>query len=333
MSETIPVAVAFRVDPEILERIKETDPRIEIIDLPGISGRGADGADEASRAEWREQIARAEVLFGPSGVPGAYLDAATNLKWYQVINAGVDRLAKDGYLSRGFTVTNVSGMTAPAIAEYVIGSIVMLAKGIHHSMRAQAEHRWDFRFTPELTGRTIAIAGMGAIGRETARRARAFGMRIIASRRTVSSGDTDPDCDQLFAYSDLPALLAEADFLVLCVPLTPETHHMIGAAELQQMKPSAFLVNIARGQVIDQEALVEALGAETIAGAALDVFDPEPLPPDHPLWDLPNVIITPHISGAIEGYGHRAAEMFLENLARYTSGQPLRNVCKPDLGY
>ena len=162
---------------------------------------------------------------------------------------------------------------------------------------------------------------------------RSAGMRVVASRRTVVPGDSDDDCDLLVPYTDLATLLGESDYVVLCVPLTKETVRLIGAPELRQMKPSAALINIARGQVVDQDALVEALRDGTIAAAALDVTDPEPLPPESPLWDMPNVILTPHVSGAVEGYGHRAVEIFARNLRHYVRGEPLENVVDPVLAY
>lgn len=334
MSEPIRIAITFKLNPEHVRRIKEVDPRIEIVDFPEEAYQRRDQELDAEVLERAKRaLAGADIMFGPGGVPKEFFDAAQNLKWFQVINAGVDRLAEQGLLNRGFVVTNVSGLASVAIAEYVIGVMLMLCKGLHHAMRDQVEHRWGFRFTPELLGKTIGIAGMGAIGRETARRARAFGMRVVASRRTVSPGQTDPDCDLLLPYSDLDTLLAESDYLVLCVPLTPETTHMIGEAELKKMKPTASIINIARGPVIDQPALIRALKDGTIAGAALDVTDPEPLPAESELWDLPNVIITPHISGAVEGYGTRATELFLRNLRHFVAGEPLEYVVDPVLAY
>jgi phosphoglycerate dehydrogenase-like enzyme len=158
-------------------------------------------------------------------------------------------------------------------------------------------------------------------------------MRVVASRRTVPPGATDPDCDVLLPFSEVDRLAAEADYLVLAVPLTDETHHLIGAQQLAAMKPGAFILNVARGAVIDHDALVAALREGQIAGAALDVTDPEPLPPDNPLWEMENVIITPHVSGAIEGYFDRSGRVFAEQLGRFLRGEPLENVVDPALGY
>lgn len=333
MADPINIAITFKVAPELLAAIEAVDPRVRIIDFPQVLLAPGQALDAEGEARARAALAEAHILFGPSNVPPHFIDAAPALRWFQVINAGVDRMAEQGMLSRGFTVTNVSGLAAAPIAEWVMGAIVMLAKGMHTSVRDQTGHRWAFRFTGEVKGKTIGIAGMGAIGRETARRARAFGMRVIASRRRVAPGDTDDDCDLLVPYSGLATLLAESDYVVLCVPLTKETVGLIGEAELRLMKPTAALLNIARGQVVDQGALIAALRDGTIAAAALDVTDPEPLPPDSPLWDMPNVILTPHVSGAVEGYGHRAVEIFLRNLQHFVAGEALENVVDPVLAY
>ncbi len=332
MPDQIPVAIGFRLDPEVVKEIEALDPRIQLIHLPASFNRDAGGVDEETRAETKRLLAPAEVLFAPSRIPGEYLAAAPRLRWFQTIAAGIDRFPAEGNRP-GLVVTNVRGMAAVAIAEYVIGVMVMLVKGLHQSARDQAAGQWKWRFTGELRGKTVGIVGMGAIGRETARRARAFQMRVLATRRTLTQAAADPDCDELLPHTRLDRLLAESDYLVLCLPLTPETRQAIGAAELKQMKPTAFLINIARGEVVDQEALIAALKDGTIAGAALDVFDPEPLPADSPLWAMENVIVTPHVSGAVERYGHRAAEIFIANLRRYLAGEPVDRQVNLQLGY
>jgi phosphoglycerate dehydrogenase-like enzyme len=329
----IPIAITFKLDPGLIDEIKAVDPRIRILDFPALVLRPGEALTEEEKQRAKAVLGEAEILFGPNNFPVEYVDSARNLRWFQVINAGVDRMAQDGLLDRGFTVTNVSGLAAVAIAEYCIATMLMLAKGLHKSVRDQERHSWDFRFTGEVLGKTCGIVGMGAIGRELARRAHAFGMRVVASRRTVGPGASDPDADELLPYSELDRLLAESDYLVLCVPLTEETRGLIGAAELAKMKAGAALVNIARGAVVDQAAMIAALRDGTLAAAALDVVDPEPLPADNPLWDMPNVILTPHISGAVEGYGHRAADLFIANLRRYVAGETLENIVDPVLAY
>jgi phosphoglycerate dehydrogenase-like enzyme len=200
-------------------------------------------------------------------------------------------------------------------------------------MRAQLKHEWS-RFAPrELSGKTVGIVGLGHIGAEVGRLAKAFGCRVIATKRSTTESHRALFADEIMPAAELHRLLGESDFVVLSMPLTPETRGMIGEAELRAMKPSAVLINIARGPVTVEAALVRALQESWIAGAALDVFDEEPLPPESPFWDMDNVIVTPHISGGTEIYNQRAVEIFAANLKRYLAGEPLENVVDPARGY
>lgn len=329
--DEVVVGLTFRIDDALIAEIEAVDPRIRTLRLFEISGRQA--PDLETKARLVQQIAAAEVVMGTTGMAREYFEAATNLKWFQSINAGLERLEREGVLGMGFAVTSGAGIASVAIAEWIMGAMVMLTKNLHVYVRQQADSHWESRRSGELDGKTVGIVGLGAIGRETARRCRAFGMRVLASRRSVPGGTLDPDCDELLPYSELLRLLEESDYVVLSLPLTVETRGLIGAAELARMKPSAFLLNVARGDVIDQAALVSALQSGTIAGAALDVTSPEPLPADSELWALPNLILTPHMSGNVEGYGHKAAAVFIANLKRYVAGEPLEHRANPSLGY
>jgi phosphoglycerate dehydrogenase-like enzyme len=331
-NEPVTVGIAFRLDEDLLAAIAAVDPRIRLVKLP-LLPTPVNGTEGGDLGEFQEAVRACEVVLGPGWVPPGAFDRAERLRWYQTLTAGVDRLAADGLLDRGFQITTSSGLAAPAMAEWAIGQMVALAKGFPQSVRDQDQQRWQFRWTQTLAGKTLGIAGMGAIGRETAARARAFGMQIVATRRRLEAAMTDSQGDRLLPHSRLPDLLATSDFVLLAVPLTAETKAMIGATEFAMMKPTAYLLNLARGDVVDQAALIAALQAGTIAGAALDVTDPEPLPAGDPLWSAPNVIITPHISGAVEGYGHRAATLFSANLRRYLAGEPLANQVDAALGY
>ncbi|MEO9254942.1 MAG: D-2-hydroxyacid dehydrogenase [Tepidiformaceae bacterium] len=331
MPETITVLLAFRIADESIERIKALDPRIRVLNDWQISGRSE--PDPETKARILRDLGEADVILGPNSMAMEYFNAATQLKWFQAVNAGIDNMDRAGLLKRGFTVTTAAGLAAGPIAEYVIGVMVMLAKSLHVAVRQQQEHRWQSQRVAELAGKTLGIVGLGEIGRETAKRARAFDMRVIATRRSVGGGANDPDADELFAHSDIDRLCAESDYVVVAVPLTTETKHLIGAPQFAKMKPTASIVNIARGPVVDQQALIAALQDGTIASAALDVFDVEPLPADSPLWDMPNVIVTPHFSGSVEGYGHKATELFLANLQRYLAGEALSHEANPSLGY
>lgn len=331
MKETITVACAFEVSPQTRAAIKAVDPRIRLKVLPGLMRRRQVTGDERERL--MAEMATVDIALGGDWVDPALLLAAPKLRWYHSSGAGVERMVASGLLDHGFVVTNSSGLAAGQIAEWVLGTMLMLAHEFPQSLRDQAAHHWNFRWTSELAGKTCGIAGLGAIGRAVAQRAMAFEMRIIASRRTAPPGASDPDCDELLPFEAIDELAARSDYLVLAVPLTPETRHLIGARQLRKMKRTACILNVARGAVIDQPALVKALETGRIAGAALDVFDPEPLPADSPLWDMPNVIVTPHIAGTVTGYLDRAALAFAANLRRHLAGEPLENLVDPRLGY
>jgi phosphoglycerate dehydrogenase-like enzyme len=326
------ITVAFRIDDDSSARIAAVDPRVQLFHAPELASRHA--PEGTRKDEVFAALAQTEVMFGQNRTAPEYFDAAPKLKWFQAINAGIERMDNLGLLTRGFAVTTAAGLASTGIAEYAIGTMIMLARDLHGMVRNQDQRTWarDAR-SLELRGKTLAVLGLGEIGRETARRARAFGMYVIASRRTAAPGATDPDCDELLSYSEIGTLLARADFLVVAVPLTAETNGMLGAAEIALMKHGAFVVNVARGAVFDQAALTQALSDGRLAGAALDVFDPEPLATDDPLWTLPNVIVTPHISGSVEGYTEKAVEIFVANLRRYIVGEELAHRASPELGY
>ncbi|MGE3076960.1 MAG: D-2-hydroxyacid dehydrogenase [Dehalococcoidia bacterium] len=330
MAESLRIALMTRFDEESITAIKQVDRRISILDYGNVLRGTPPG--EAEKHAILSSLADVEIMVGSNRLEVEYFDAAPNLRWFQAMNAGLERLDRQGLLQRGFAVTNGSGLAAPAIAEWCMGAMFALAKQFPAYLRNQEARRWEYvRGGIAIEGKTCGVVGLGAIGREVAKRARAMGMSVVASRRTVDG--PDPDCDAVFPYSSLHALLAESDFVVLCVPLTRETHHLIDAAALRAMKPTASILNIARGDVIDQAALVAALNDGTIASAALDVTTPEPLPPDDPLWSMPNVFITPHASSASDRRAGTASALFLDNLQRYLSGQPLRNLARPELGY
>lgn len=285
------------------------------------------GADVAAGAR------NAEVFFplaSPMVTP-ELVDAAPHLRWIQMASAGVERAMFPALLERDIVVTNAAGVYAIPIAEHALGMMLALSRGLPALIRRQERHVWKSEEGGELYERTVLVAGLGGIGREIARRCRCFHMRVLATRHHPEN--PDPDADAVFPAGDLTALLPQADWLVLAAPATPETRHMVGAGQFAAMKPTARLINIARGSLVDQAALVHALQAGRIAGAGLDVFDPEPLPADSPLWDMPNVIVSPHTSGSSPRGLERVLNLFLENLRRYLAGQPLKNVVDKREGY
>ncbi len=260
------------------------------------------------------------------------------LRWIHSPMAGVTSLLFPELVASGVILTNASTVHAVPVAEHTLALLLALARRLPDCFRYQAERRWgqDDSWQPgrvpfELQGKTLGLVGLGTIGRELIARVRPFGMRVLATRRDPSQGGEI--ADRVYAPHELGPVLAEADFLVLAAPDTPETRHLIGRSELARMKPTAYLVNVARGTLVDTEALLEALRAGQIAGAALDVTDPEPLPPEHPLWKLPNVLITPHLGGASTLFWQRESVLLRENLRRYLAGQPLQNLVDKSKGY
>ncbi len=295
----------------------------------------------SSQEELLEQLPEAEVLCSFS-VPDRWQELAPKLRWLQYPGAGVDGLRASGLLNKQsrVIVTTATGIHAVTISEYVFGSMLMFNWNWPQMVRLQDAHVWAKSAGwyslggRELAGQNLGVVGMGSIGRRIAQLGRAFGMRVLGMRRSFGAGENvDPDLDESYAPERLKELLGQCDYLVLAVPLTAETEHFIGEAELRAMKPNAYLVNIARGHVIEEQALIRALREGWIAGAGLDVAEIEPLPSNSPLYGLPNVILTPHIAGVSVHYEKRLAELFAENLRRYRQGEPLANRFDPERGY
>jgi len=258
----------------------------------------------------------------------AALHAATDLKWLNSIYAGLDFLPMDVLIERGITVTNGVGINAITIAEYTIMGMLNIAKGYREVMRAQERHEWlmDSPGKRELAGSNALLLGYGAIGKLIKPRLEAFDVEVTVVRRSGGAGVLTPD--------QWRGQLGEFDWVILAVPSTPETENMIGADELAAMKSDAILVNIARGEVVDQPALIDVLKARKIGGAFLDVTTPEPLPSDHELWTLDNAHISMHLSGRAQNMMFiRSAERFLENLQKYLAGEPVAPIFDPKLGY
>lgn len=274
-------------------------------------------------------VGAAEVLLAWR-FPLEALEAAGRLRWIQLTAAGVEHLVAARDRLRHLVVTNARGIHGDLMADYAAGVLVLLHWGFPRLFRHQQARRWVPQATAPLAGMTLGLVGLGAIGQAIARRAAAFGLEVLGVRR--GSGPV-PGVSQVFGPGDLRAVLPRCDFVVLAVPETAETRGMMGEAELRRMKPGAYLVNLARGAVVDEAALLRALRERWIAGAALDVFAQEPLPPDHPLWTLDNVVVTPHIAGEPADYLERLTALFVDNYRRFAAGESLRNVVDLDRGY
>lgn len=301
---------------------------------------GSDRTRFVTRPELRDTLAahpEADVLC-TLGPPAWIYEVAHNLRWIALSSAGAEFAVGHGLVrADGPVVTTASGVHAAPISEHVFAMLLMWVRRWPYLYDLQRRGEWPadrFSWQPrELHGATLGVVGLGAIGREVARIGRCFGMRVLAMRHGARPGETDPGADALYPPERLRELLAQADYVVIAAPATPQTHHLIDAAALAAMKPDAFLVNIARGSLVDEQALVVALESGRLAGAGLDVFEREPLPPESPLWRLPNVILSPHVAGLTDQYSRRLTDLLLDNRARFRAGQPLRNVVDPARGY
>ncbi len=277
-----------------------------------------------------EALAQADIILTMQ-FNDTMLAQASRLQWVQATSAGVDKMLTPKLIASPVQLTNVRGMHGTTIAEFVLTMMLALGRELPRSIRNQASHTWERVTQRMLHGSTVGIVGVGGIGQEIARRAKALGMRTLGVKRHLDQ--PVPHLDQLFASSDLELMLAESDYVVLACPLTDETRGIINARSLAKMKSTAYLVNIARGEVVEEAPLIEALRQGQIAGAALDVFTHEPLPADSPLWDLPNVILTSHVAGSMTDYMDRAINVFAENLRRFLAGEPLNNLVDKKAGY
>ncbi len=273
----------------------------------------------------------ADVIAGfPWMIPP--LGKARKLKWLHSFSAGVDRVLTDETKRLPVIVSNSSGVHATPIAEHLIGFILIFTRGFHRTLRNQLRRRWQKDETiSELRGKTVLIVGLGDIGTEAARLAHAFGARVIAVARTKR---VKPDfVDMLGTVRSLDALLPKADFVAICLPHTKETHHLFDMRKFREMKRTAILMNIGRGGIVQEKDLIRALQQKVIAGAALDVTEKEPLPRTSPLWNMENVIITPHHSGLSEKYMDRAVALFCRNMRAFIKGERLPNLVDKKLGY
>lgn len=297
--------------------------------LPGVEVVTALTPDEIGR-----EIVDAEVVYGFPNE--SQVASARNLKWVQSPGAGVDWVTRNQTLvERDIVVTNTRGAHGPSIAEHVFAMLFQFTRHLPECAQLQRDHRWDaagmYRKLTEINGGTMGIVGYGQIGQAVARRAVAFGMDVLAVDANPVAGA--PYVDQVWPVARLHDLLAASDVVVLALPLTRESHHLVDAAALGKMKPTSYLIAISRGGIVDEGALLSALTQGRIAGAGLDVTETEPLPPDDLLWDAPNLLITPHLAGASDPKERRCVEIFRDNLIRYVNGEPLQNIVDKVRGY
>jgi D-2-hydroxyacid dehydrogenase (NADP+) len=315
------IVVSPRVRKEYGARIKGIAPGARLL-VPSVSGAGVAWSGDVSRADvccfsedlWQEPELRQSVLPVVFRLEG--------LKWFHTFSAGVDSPVFQQLIDRGTILTNSSGASAPSIAQYVLAMMLHRVKRMDEWHDQQARREWRQLTAGELTGQTAGIIGAGAIGGEVARLAQAFGMRVLGIRR---SDRRAKHLDEQLTIRSLPYLLKQSDYVVLACPLTKETEGLIGERELRAMKPDATLINVARGRVVDELALIRALQGGWIGGACLDVFAQEPLSESSRLWSMPNVVLSPHNSGFSPLNMARSMAIFLDNLERFAAGKRLRN--------
>jgi phosphoglycerate dehydrogenase-like enzyme len=257
---------------------------------------------------------------------------APRLRWVQSIGAGVSQLTSAGLADAGVRLTSGAGVNAVSISEFVLARLLQFWKRLPEIDRYATERRWQPTFGREVAGLTLGVVGLGAIGRQVAIRGRALGMEVIALRRTARAGDTDPDVDQLLGPDGLLELARSCDAVVAAVPETPDTIDIFDQRFFATLRPGGYFVNVGRGSAVVETALLDALSSGQLAGAALDVVREEPLPASSPLWDVPNLLISPHSATAAGSYWGNVHALFRDNLRRYLDGQPLRNEVDPRTG-
>lgn len=281
--------------------------------------------------EAREYIADTDILvtWGTMDIRPLHL-IAPKLKWIHALSAGVESLTYPEIQSDNTLLTNSRGIHGIPISEHVLAMLLAFTRGLNVFIRQQANKVWKRSPVEEIHDKTIGIVGLGSIGREIAKKAKGMGMHVVASKRTMT---TEIFVDKLYAPSQLDELLAVSDFVVVCLPLLEETKNLFTLKEFSAMKPSAYFINVARGPIINEKDLITALEEGLIKGAGLDVFDHEPLADTSPLWDMKNVIITPHLAALSPNYLDRAIKLFADNLARFIQHKEMLNVIDKTKGY
>lgn len=333
----VAVMIGFDIPPTLIELITAASPGAEIVSTPYVeseelrSARGRHAGrnpenldtpviDDETRAVWqRVNVAIAMDL--PDGLD----ELMPNLSWIQSITAGYDKYDLPALNAQGVRLTNASGLGAAGIAEFVIARLLQVWKNLRQFDDQQRTHTWEGMFGTELTGRTIGIAGLGSIGREVARRARAFDMTVLATRGSARPGDTDPAVDELFPAAALDTMLARCDAVVSTLPSNPTTIGLFDAGRFAAMPAGAVFCNVGRGAHVVEPDLIAALESGHLRAAALDVTHVEPLPADDPLWDAPNVYISPHSSVSLDRYVQNLEALMASNVALFLAGESMRN--------
>jgi glyoxylate/hydroxypyruvate reductase len=338
------ILIASSLEPEQVERIAAAAPgQVEVIyepDLLPVPRYVADHTGRprtlsaAQRERWLKHLREADILFDFDWLaPEQLVQHAPRLRWVQGTSAGIgELLRRTGLIERDILFTTAAGVHASPLAEFVILSLLYFYRDVPRLQRMQRAHHWERYTNRELAGSRALVVGLGAVGRKIAQRLAALDLEVWGMRRTLQAPAPD-GVHRVLPLADLASVLGQVEALILACPLTPETERLIGAAELAAMPKGALLINVGRGPVVDEGALVQALRDGRLCGAALDVAQREPLPDDSPLWDLPNVLISPHSASTVHAENGRIVDIFLANLRRYLDGEPLINRFDPARGY
>ncbi|MBI3743924.1 MAG: D-2-hydroxyacid dehydrogenase [Chloroflexi bacterium] len=322
----------------LLAQVKAFEPQVRVEDgaallvreIPEALRPGQQPSPVRTSRSLDELLTDAEVVLSARRLPKDIVRRAPRLRWVQFPLAGVEILRDSDLWSHPeVRLTSGAGTNATPVAEYVIAGILAIAKDVPRMVRSQSARRWERHNLGLVSGRTVGIVGLGSVGGEVARLAQGIGMRVLATRRRVVAGAPA----WVLPQERLDELLRQSDYVVLAVPTTPETTRMIGRRELSLMKPGTVLINVARGEVVDETALIEALQSGRLDSAVLDVFECEPLPAESPLWTMPNVLVSAHIAGLFDDYDARIVDAFVENLERYLAGRPLEHEVDREQGY
>jgi phosphoglycerate dehydrogenase-like enzyme len=329
----------------VLRHVGDCDRRVEVVIAPYEESHALRAAKGQGRpAEELQPLAppvppavvdllgRAEAIL-TLDIPLDLRRLAPGLRWIQALGAGIAQFDPRRLRDDGIVLTTAAGVTATPIAEFVMGRILEVWKGTRHLEELQRTRTWQFATGRTLSGRTLGVVGLGAIGTAVATRAQAFGLRVLATRRRYSPGMTSPFADELYGPDGLGKVLEGSDIVVLALPETDQTQSLIGADELGLMKAGSVLCNVGRGSLVDEPALLAALTSGHLGAAILDVTREEPLPPDSPLWEAPNIYLSPHSAASVDHYAEDLAALLATNIRRYAAGEPLVNLVDPDAGY
>ncbi|GAA1892205.1 D-2-hydroxyacid dehydrogenase [Asanoa iriomotensis] len=340
---SVRVLIASYFEPELVDRIAAVDPRVDVSYEPDLLPVPRYVADHTGsprplspeqQDRWAKALAAADVSLGFDWQAPAELPSrAPGLRWVQATSAGIGGFVRGAGLDRtDITFTTAAGIHAVPLAEFAVLGALHFVKGVPELRSRQRAHQWERFTTARLAGRTVTVVGLGGIGRQVVTSFAALGCRVLAVGRPGRAYYIGA-ATGLYSTDDLDELLPRTDVLVVCTPLTPATQGLISAARLALLKPEAIVVNVGRGPVVDEPALIERLRGGALAGAALDVFETEPLPADSPLWDLDNVLVSPHSASTVDTENTAITDLFCDNLRRYLDGRELRNVYSRELGY